>query len=56
MTRELVITVTPTGEIRIFADDMPELDQLVAMVGQPAIDEELEALGLNPGLNHKLCG
>lgn len=56
MMRELVIMITPAGEIWIFADDMPDLSDLVETVGQPAIDDELKALGLEPELNQHLCG
>lgn len=56
MIRQLAILITPDGQIKIFADDMPNLEELIALVGRPAIDEELAGLGLDPELNEHLCG
>lgn len=56
MTRELVILITSDGQIKIFAEDMPGLEELVALIGQPAIDKELAELGFDIRLNEHLCG
>ena len=56
MIRELTILITADGQIKIFGDDMPSLEELIALVGRQAIDEELAGLGLDPRLNEHLCG
>lgn len=56
MIRQLTVIITPQGKIEIAGDDLPDFEELVALIGPQALDEALCQAGLDVALNSHLCG
>jgi hypothetical protein len=56
MIRNLTVIVTQDGRIEMAGDDLPDLDDLEALIGPQPVDEALRAIGLDVRLNSHLCG
>lgn len=56
MMRQIVVIITPDGQIEIAGDDLPDFEELVELIGPQPLDEALRQIGLDVELNSHLCG
>jgi len=56
MIRQIVVTITPDGRLAFEGDDLPDFEEMVALIGPQPIDEALAEIGLDVELNSHLCG
>jgi len=54
--RRQIVVVIQDGQVAIAGDDLPDLAELKALIGEPEIDRVLSEFGLDPALNTHLCG
>lgn len=56
MIREVTVIIHVDGRLELIGHDLPDLEDLEALVGTQEIDKLLRQLGLNIEINSHLCG